>query len=133
MPKATQTKGMPKFTRAPDELVRVFETAMKDFPMAEQRKVFGYPAAFFNGQMFTGLHQDHMILRLPEPDRTEFMAKFKTRLFEPMPGRTMKEYVLVPPGMFKTPDALKAWVAKGLAYAQFLGPKVKGKSKRANA
>ncbi len=129
MPRVAQTKETIKFTRAPEELVRLFENVMKDFPMANQRKVFGYPAAFVNGQMFTGLHQDHMILRLSEPDRVRFIAEHKTRLFEPMPGRPMKEYVLVPPDMLKSASRLNAWVTKALAYAESLPPKTKIKSR----
>jgi TfoX/Sxy family transcriptional regulator of competence genes len=130
MPKATQSKAMPKFTRAPEELVRAFENAIKDFPMAEQRKLFGYPAAFVNGQMFTGLHQDNMILRLSEADRAKFMAEYRTKLFEPMPGRPMKEYVLVPKTMLKSSTQLNAWIGRALAYAKGLPPKVKAKKIR---
>ncbi len=121
---------MPKFTPAPAGLVRVFENMLKDFPMAEQRKLFGYPAAFVDGQMFAGLFRDSMMLRLPEAERDEFLTKFKTRLFEPMPGHVMKEYVLVPPAMLSSPAKLKGWMRQALAYAQSLPPKVKAKKAR---
>ncbi|MBI5301218.1 MAG: hypothetical protein HY868_03705 [Chloroflexi bacterium] len=51
---AKAKKPMPKFTKSPDELVKRFENALKDFPMAATRKMFGYPAAFVNGNMFIG-------------------------------------------------------------------------------
>ncbi len=124
------TKAMPKFTPAPAGLVSKFENTLKDFPMAEQRKMFGYPAAFVNGQMFASLFQDNMMLRLPEGERNQFLAEFKTKLFEVMPGRPMKEYVLVPPALLSSPAKLKGWVQKALAHAQSLPPKVKTKKAR---
>ena len=115
----------PKFTRAPDALVRAFENAMKNWPMAERRKMFGYPTAFINAQMFAGLFRDRMFLRLSETDRIKFMAEHATGPFEPVPGRPMKEYVLVPRDMLKSPRELKAWIARAMAFAASLPPKTK--------
>jgi TfoX/Sxy family transcriptional regulator of competence genes len=124
------TKAMPKFTPAPANLVSKFESTLKDFPMAEHRKMFGYPAAFVNGHMFASLFQDRMMLRLPEEERDQFLAEFKTGLFEVMPGRPMKEYVLVPPALIQSPTKLRGWVRKALTYAQSLPPKAKAKKAR---
>ena len=74
---------------APDALVRAFENAMKNWPMAERRKMFGYPTAFINAQMFAGLFRDRMFLRLSETDRIKFMAEHATGPFEPVPGRRL--------------------------------------------
>ncbi len=71
-PKAKTDKpkrAMPAFTKAPEGMVEKFERAMKDFPMVTQRKMFGYPAAFVNGNMFAGLFQQEMFLRLSDEDR----------------------------------------------------------------
>lgn len=120
-----KTRAMPKFTRAPEELVHAFENAMKDLPMAERRKMFGYPTAFINTQMFAGLFQDRMFLRLSEADRSKFMTEHKTTLFEVMPGRPMREYVLIPRGMTRSPRQLNPWLAKAMAFAASLPPKSK--------
>ena len=80
-------RKMPSFSKAPPELVALFEQVVAGLPMAETRKMFGYPAAFANGQMFVSLFGDNMILRLPEPDRAAFIQQQHTHLFEPMPGR----------------------------------------------
>ncbi len=130
MAKTSRARAMPKFTPAPAALAAVFESTLKDFPMAERRKMFGYPAGFVDGKMFAGLFQNDMMLRLPEAERDRFIAEFKTRLFEVMPGRVMKEYVLVPPALLKSPAALKRWMGKALAYTQSLPPKVKAKKGR---
>ena len=127
-----KSKAMPKWQPAPDELVRLFESTLQSVPEAQPRKVFGYPAAFINGQMFAGLHQDNMILRLSEQDRETFVRRKGARMFEPMPGRPMREYVVVPPVVLGSKPQLKAWLGKALAYARSLPPKSsKSKSKRA--
>ena len=118
-------RAMPKFTKAPEENVRLFENAMKDFPMMETCKMFGYPAAFVNGQMVGGLFGDGMMMRLSEPDRAKFIDEFKTKLFEPMPGRPMREYVSVPASVLKSPKQLSAWLTKAMEYCRSLPPKVK--------
>ena len=87
---------MPSFEKSPPELVARFEAAADRHPDATRRKMFGYPAAFYNGQMFAGLHQDSLILRLGPDDRASFLALPGSRIFEPMAGRPMREYVVVP-------------------------------------
>ncbi len=115
--------NMPRFTKAPPDLVALFEQVVAGLPPVEIRKMFGYPAAFVNGQMFASLFQDHFILRLPEGERAAFIHAHGAHVFEPMPGRPMREYVEVPPALLKTGQALDGWLAKGLAYAQSLPPK----------
>jgi hypothetical protein len=44
-----------------------------------------------------------------------------------MPGRGMKEYVVVPPQMLKNITALKKWIKRSLEYASDLPPKEKSK------
>ena len=85
--------------------------------------MFGYPCAFANGQLFIGLHQDNMVLRLPEEDRAKFLTKYKTTIFSPMPGREMKEYVVVPPKLFSKKTELEPWIEKSLEYVMTLKKK----------
>jgi TfoX/Sxy family transcriptional regulator of competence genes len=120
---------MPKWRAAPDEMVRLFESALLSVPEAQTRKVFGYPAAFINGQMFAALHQDNMILRLSEPDREAFLRRKGAGIFEPMPGRPMREYAVVPPSVLKSKPQIKTWLSKAIAYAKSLPPKAPKASK----
>lgn len=114
---------MPTFSKAPPELVATFERIMAGMPMAESRKMFGYPAAFANGQMFASLFGDNFILRLPDAEREAFIHKHGTHLFEPMPGQPMREYVVVPPPVLKSGQQLDDWLGKAMAYAQSFPPK----------
>ncbi|MCW3044661.1 MAG: hypothetical protein JWL57_2819 [Actinobacteria bacterium] len=61
------------WTKSPPELVEVFEAVFPG-PPAVARQMFGYPAGFVNGNMFMGLHQHNMVLRLPDGPRAELLA-----------------------------------------------------------
>ena len=86
--------------------------------------MFGYPAGFVNGNMFTGLFADKMFVRLPEDSRAELMGIGGTP-FEPMPGRPMREYVVIPEKIIAKPAELKAWAGKALRYGASLPAKKK--------
>ena len=127
-----QNEPMPKWERSPDELVAAFATYVASIPDAESRKMFGYPAAFVNGQMFAGLFGPEMILRLSESDRAAFVAQTGASAFEPMPGRPMREYVVVPEAVRMSP-ALDHWLEWSARYARSLPPKQKAGGKRGTA
>jgi hypothetical protein len=78
------------------------------------------------GNMFMGLHENTLILRLPESDRAEFADRHGAAVFEPMPGRPMKEYVVVPPALVYD-DGVSEWVRRSRAYAEQLPAKKPGK------
>jgi TfoX/Sxy family transcriptional regulator of competence genes len=108
-----------KWRSSPPELVRVFAETTQAFPQVQVRKMFGYPAAFVNGNMAAGLFQDSMMLRLSATDR----AAIRAQPFEPMPGRAMREYIVVPDAILKSKSQLKAWFGKAVAYTSSLPAK----------
>ena len=126
---AQKPRAMPKFTPASAALTARFQKVIAAVPGAETRRMFGYPAAFVNGQMFTGLFRDKMMLRLSSADRVEITAKYGAQPFEPIPGRPMREYVSVPEAILNSDAQLRAWLQRGLAYARSLPPK-KAKAKK---
>jgi TfoX/Sxy family transcriptional regulator of competence genes len=115
-----------KWQKSPQDLIDLFASVMP-CPPAVQRKMFGYPAGFINGNMFMGLFQDDMILRLPEVQREEFLKKDGAKIFEPMAGRPMREYVAVPPRLLADKRELVSWVLKSLEYGSSLKPKSSAK------
>jgi TfoX/Sxy family transcriptional regulator of competence genes len=76
-------------------LARAFDAALPEHALVERRRMFGYLAAFVNGNMFAGLHQDDVLVRVPEAER-QALLDCGGRNFEPMPGRVMKNYLLLP-------------------------------------
>jgi TfoX/Sxy family transcriptional regulator of competence genes len=121
---AAAKRLMPKWTKSSPLLVELFNKVVAEVPDAAMRKMFGYPAAFVSGQMFCSLFQDSMMIRLSETDRTSFIEQYKSKLFEPIPGRPMREYVEVPESLINASSKLKAWLLKSVAYASALPPKV---------
>ena len=64
-----------------------------------------------------------------EADRPEFLSRYDSGLFEPMPGRAMKEYVVVPPALVYDDAAIAEWVRRSRAFAEQL-PAKKPKQKK---
>jgi TfoX/Sxy family transcriptional regulator of competence genes len=112
-----------EFRKSPQKLIETFGAAMPAAP-AERRLMFGYPAGFVNGNMFMGLFGDVMHLRLPDELRIE-LTKLGGAPFEPMPGRPMREYVVVPESLLKSSSKLASWVDKALRHTMSLPPKKK--------
>jgi TfoX/Sxy family transcriptional regulator of competence genes len=106
------------------ELVELFSSVLPDDPCVERRQMFGYPSAFVNGNMFTGLHQESFILRLSEADRRIIFEKEGGSAFMPMPGRIMREYAALPGSLLTNPAAVKCWVKRSFSYAASLPPKL---------
>ena len=69
-----------------------------------------------------GLHEDYLFLRLAAPERAGLIERLVARLFEPMPGRPMTEYVVIPAEIIEGPT-IDDWVQRSFASAQTLPPK----------
>jgi TfoX/Sxy family transcriptional regulator of competence genes len=113
------------------ELVAAFDAVLPAAP-AERRLMFGFPAAFVNGNMFMGLFEESFILRLDDKPRAQLLDD-GAKLFEPMKGRAMKEYVVAPERIVGDRKALAKWAKSAFAYGQSLPPKAKKPSKESPA
>ena len=120
---AKKKAAMPKWQPAPQEWIDAFDAALpKD---VERRKMFGYPAAFVNGNMAAGLHRDDLVLKLDEKDR-DTLLKAGGKPFVVM-GRTMGAFVVAPQNFRDKPADLKKWLARSVAFAGSLPAKKKKK------
>ena len=113
-----------KWRKSPDALVQAFDHCLPSVAGVQRKAMFGYPCAFVNGHLFCGLHQDGLIVRLPEARRNALVAKGAS-VFEPMPGRSMQEYVVAPADIVADRDKLRALLNEALAHASSLAPKQK--------
>ena len=113
-----------EWTKSPPELIEQFAEALPTDPLVQRRMMFGYPVAIVNGHMFTGLHGDTMMVRLPEDLREKLLAIDGARPFAPMPNRPMKEYVILPETIVREPAALREWVETAFLAAASLPPKL---------
>jgi hypothetical protein len=121
---------MPDFSKSPPELVERFEAVTADVADAERRQMFGYPALFVGGYHVTGLHRASWVVRLAETDRAELLAVPGSGPFEPMPGRAMGGYVVLPPSIVDDDAAVRRWVARAIEYGRSLPPKAPKSRKR---
>lgn len=114
-----------EWKRTPDELVKFFEE--KTAPIdCERRKMFGYPCCFIGGNMFTGTFGVNIFIRLGEKDRKRALeAHGDMKAFEPVPGRKMGEYLVVPEEVRLDAAAFDDLLKRSVEYARSLPPKPK--------
>ena len=119
--------------RKPDpELVDRFHEVVAGIDGVEERRMFGFPAAFIGGNMTAGLHQNTVMVRLPDAERQERIDDGWS-LFEPMPGRPMREYVALPPKVAADVDATRHWIERAAAHVRTLPPKAPKAPKKTKA
>ncbi len=117
-----------EWKKAPVELVEFINDKMKNMN-CDYKKMFGYPAYFINGNMFVGVHGDKLFLRLSDPDLTDLTKNCKdVAAFEPMPGRPMKGYVVLPKSIYSDDKLFGELLEKSERYVSSLPAK---KSKNA--
>jgi TfoX/Sxy family transcriptional regulator of competence genes len=109
--------------KAPTGLIALFDSLSPQGEDVERRQMFGFPAVFVAGNMAIGLHQDDFILRLPDAARDRFIKLTGGSVFQPQPGRFMREYVVASKALKQTPAALAKWVDEAVSYARSLQPK----------
>jgi TfoX/Sxy family transcriptional regulator of competence genes len=130
-PEKASTGG--KWRKSPTKLVELFSSVLPDEPNVEKRQMFGYPCAFVNGNMFTGLHQEALIVRLGENGRKQLIEEAGAKQFEPMPGRPMREYVALPEAVLDDREKLTEIIVSAKEFAAALPPKVRKPRKKKKA
>ncbi len=103
-------------------LVERFEASLPPDQAVERRRMFGCPCAFVNGNMFAGVHEQSVILRLDEAGRARARERCGAGPFTAI-GRTMREYVALPGAATRPAAEVAQLVAEAFAYARSLPPK----------
>jgi TfoX/Sxy family transcriptional regulator of competence genes len=106
--------------KSPPDLVERFDSFVGRFPDVERRKMFGYPALFVEGNLATGLYQDRWMIRLPPDELARLITLPGAAPFEPMPGRTMTGYAMLPDDVVADDAALERWVRRAIDHAATL-------------
>lgn len=107
---------------SPEAERRLEEFVGKDSRL-QVRKMFGQPAAFANGNLCVGTFGTDLFVRLSESDAALLFKVAGVRLFEPMSGRPMKQYLVLPPALLEKPAQAKKWVTRSIEYVLSLPPK----------
>ena len=104
---------MPK---SPPALIERFDAVAADFPEATRRLTFGYPCLYVGGNMVTGLFGDSWHVRVGKGDTDELLRLPGARPFEPMPGRPMTGFTLLPETIVDDDAAIREWVGRAIAH-----------------
>jgi hypothetical protein len=72
--------------------------------------------------MFMGIFGQDLLPRLPEQDREAVIAAGGA-VFEPMAGRPMREYVVLPSAWRSKRATLRKWVGRSLDHVEQMPPK----------
>jgi TfoX/Sxy family transcriptional regulator of competence genes len=119
-----------KWIKAPDELKALLEKAMEGIE-CEKRPMFGYPAYFINRNMFIGLFQDQVFVRLSDSQLSSLKPKFASIVnLEPMPGRPMKDYFVLPKEIYTSNRTFREIIRTAAEHARQLAPKAKKSKKK---
>lgn len=100
-----------------------FRTLVPADPRVSIRPMFGNISAFVNGNMFFGLFGNDLFLRLSPENRAELLNEKGASFLEPMKGRPMKEYVMIPKPWRNDPEIIRSWVSKSLDWTSKLPQK----------
>lgn len=113
---------MPSPPELVDRFTSVTDRLMADASDVSRRKMFGYPACFVGGHLFTSLHEDRWVVRLDPAGLAELEALGGTP-FEPMAGRPMTGFLVLPPALREDDVTLDRWVGRALAHGRSRPPK----------
>jgi len=119
-----------KWIKAPEELKALIEELMAPIE-CEKRPMFGYPAYFINRNMFAGLFQDKLFVRLSPVQLAALSKTLPIAKLEPMPGRPMKGYHVIPEALYTDRKKMPRLLEEAAAWCRTLPPKAaKAKSPR---
>jgi TfoX/Sxy family transcriptional regulator of competence genes len=99
-----------------------FAKLVPDDPAVTARPMFGNPAAFVNGNLFTGLFGDNLFVRVSDDEGARLRAAGGSD-FAPMPGRPMKGYTVLPARWATDLTATRRWIDLSLEWSRALPAK----------
>ncbi|MDJ0923076.1 MAG: TfoX/Sxy family protein [Acidimicrobiia bacterium] len=91
-------------------------------PGVTEREMFGGIAFMVNGNMAVGVSGDELMVRVGKDAHDEAIQLPGARLFD-MTGRPMKGWLLVSTAGWSTDDDLRAWIDRGVSFAESLPAK----------
>jgi hypothetical protein len=111
---------------APPERLDLYAKLLASVEGIDAKSNFGSAYTAVNGNMYSMISKHGVVgLRLPEPDRSQFLATNDAELFRGDPAwPPAKEYVAVPDDLLADTEAVKPYLGLTYRYALSLRPKV---------
>jgi TfoX/Sxy family transcriptional regulator of competence genes len=109
-----------RWNKPSPELQDIIEQAVGKYTCT-MKKMFGSNMFFVNNNMWTGVHQNRLILRMGEEDRGAILRSHsEVAMFEPMPGRIMTEYIDLPEQLVRDETFLSEWLERSHTFVASL-------------
>ncbi len=105
-----------------EKLAQRVRVILEENPGWIEKKMFGGVGYMVNGKMACGINGEQLIVRMSEADYDRALTQPNVRPFD-MTGRPMKGWVYVAPAGIAEDNELRAWVERGLRFAESLPPK----------
>jgi TfoX/Sxy family transcriptional regulator of competence genes len=112
-----------KIPRPDTESVDLFQSLVPKNDRVTVRQMFGNISAFVNGNMFFGVFGNDLFVRLSSEDQLELLKNKGSSMLEPMKGKPMKDYVVLPRTWRARPEILRSWISKSLEWSSKLPAK----------
>jgi TfoX/Sxy family transcriptional regulator of competence genes len=109
--------------RADEKSKEFFRSLLPEDPRVTIRPMFGNMSAFVSGNMFAGLFGTDIFVRLSDENRQELLEEKGASLLEPMKGKPMREYVVIPKTWKNKPEIIRLWLSRSLDWTGTLPPK----------
>ena len=110
---------------APPEKLAHYQRLLDSVAGIESKSNFGSAYTAVNGNMYSMISKYGVVgIRLPEPDRAEFLKEHEATVFRADPAwPPSKEYVAVPDDLLADTTALTPYLQASYRYALTLRPK----------
>ena len=118
-----------KWKKPSQELMSLLDTMLQPYDCTP-KKMFGSPTYFVNNNMFTGVHEDTIFIRLSEEDRKAIQKEDPdSEHFEPLEGKKMREYMTLSEEICRDIPKLEKWLERSFLFVSSLPLKLPKKRK----
>jgi hypothetical protein len=130
-PRLTLTPA-PKKVVAPPDKVLLYERLLASVEGVGSKSNFGSAYTAVNGHMYSMISKHGVVgIRLPEPDRSAFLAAYSAEVFRGDPAWPVsREFVAVPDDLLQQTEVVKPYLEASLRHILTLKPKPATRRKR---
>jgi len=114
---------MTAWNRPSKDLEEILENIVVRYP-CDVKKMFGSTVYFVNNNMFAGVHQDKVFIRVPLAEKESIRERYHgLGNFEPLQGRVMREYLTLPGELARDDGLLEEILEISFSYVSAMPPK----------
>ena len=114
-----------KKVAAPADKAELYMRLLDSVGEIDSKSNFGSAHTAINGNMYTMISKHGVVgIRLPEPERSEFLQRYSSELFRGDPSwPPAKEFVAVPDRLLEKTEVLTPYLESSLRYVKEMKPK----------